>query len=419
MKHDNDRIMESTDEREVKNKEESLMRAKMIGLIVVVVTVFLGGLYGAYVVGRRSVTISREPAAAVQATPTPLPATTAEKPSIPIRVAEVTLQDVTVTETFYGTAAPYADINVQGKYGGKIVLMKANKGDEVKKGEIIVRFDDSDVQLQLQQATAAKNTASERVKQTESDFQTVQADVERQEKLLADGVVAQKTVDDARNRLQSAQSALNSAREAVKQAESQIAILQNTLKDYQLAAPISGVVAEKKYEAQEIYRAGDVLYHLIDIDRVHVDIEVPETYISQVKEKMDVTVQFDSLQDSAFPAQIELIAPKGDAQSRSFIVHAVIKNTDRAIKPGMFARVSVPLKRFTKSLVVDRNALVQRDNRTYVMTVSDDQVRKIEVDVRYQDETIAVILTEELIAGDKVVIEGAGRLKDGDRVAVK
>lgn len=398
------------------------MKTKMIGLIVGSVIIFVGGLYGAYVLGRRSTNIAEKPAVAVQATPTPLPAAAAaviEKPAIPVRMAEVRQQDITVTETFYGTAAPYADINVQGKYGGKIVLLKAKAGDDVKKGEIIVKFDNSDVQLQLQQAAASKNTALERVKQAESDFQTVQADVERQEKLFADGVVAQKTVDDARNRLQSAQSSLNSAREAVKQAESQITLLNNTLKEYQLMAPISGVVAEKHYEEQEIYRAGEVVYHLIDIDRIYVDIEVPETYISQVKEKMTVTVFFDSLPNQEFSAHIELIAPKGDAQSRSFIAHAMVDNPERAIKPGMFARVIAPVRNFPQALIVDRMAVIQDGDLTAVYTVSQDRVQKIPVEVHYRDETIAAVASQDLHPGDQVVIEGLNQVKPGDLVVIK
>lgn len=408
------------------------MKTKMLGLMIGVGIVFVAGLYGAYVVGKRSVNLPAEQEVAVQVTPAAIgaptsagadvadaPSTPGEATVMPVRVAAVTQHDVTVTETFYGTAAPYADINVQGKYGGKIVFLKASEGDDVKKGEVLVRFDDSDTQLQIQQATAAQNTASERVKQAESELATIQAELTRKEKLFSEGVVSQKEVDELRNRLQSAQAGLNSAREGVKQAESQVSILRNMLKDFQLTAPISGVVAEKHYEEQEIYRAGDVLYHLMDIDHVHVDIDVPETYISQVKEQMEVTVLFDSLQGYGFPAKIELIAPKGDSQSRSFIAHAVINNTDRAIKPGMFARVSVPLKRFANALVVDRNALVQHDTSTHVMVVNNNQIRAVEVDVRYQDETSAVVLTEELFVGDVVVVEGAGRFKDGDRVTIK
>lgn len=404
------------------------MKIKTIGLIIGLIVVFAGGLYGAYVFGKRSATRPSEQSGAGQAASTLLPATAAvatpsaratEKPAIPVRVAEVTQQDVTVTETFYGTAAPYQETNVQGKYGGKIILLKVKAGDDVKKGEIIVKFDDSDVQLQLQQAAASKNTALERVKQAESDFQTVQADVARQEKLFADGVVAQKAVDDVRNRLQSAQSALNSAREAVKQAESQINLLNNTLKEYQLAAPISGVVAEKRYEEQEIYRAGEVLYHLIDIDRIHVDIEVPETYISQIKENMAVNVRFDSLPDQEFSSKIELIAPKGDSQSRSFIVHALVNNPERAIKPGMFARVVVPVKNFPDVLVFDRTALIQEGDMAAVYKVSDARVQKIPVEVQYRDETIAAVTSGDLSPGDQVVIEGLRQVQPGDLVVVK
>ena len=398
---------------------------KTLGIIVLVIIVFAAGLYLAYSFGKKSVEQPSGQDVAVQPTPesksTPLQAAaTPEEPqAIPVRVAAVEQKEIAVTQTFYGTSVPYDEANVQGKYGGKIVSLKGEEGDDVKKGEVVVRFDDSDTQLQLQQATASKNSALERVNQAQSDFDTIQEDVNRQENLFKEGIVPQKTVDDARNRLQSAQAALNTALEGVKQAESQIDLLNNTLKDLKIAAPISGVIDEKHYNLNEIYRAGDILYHIIDIDRVYVEVEVPETYISQVKEKMEVAVIFDSLVEQEFTGTIERIAPKGDPQSRSFLAKAVVKNAERTIKPGMFARVNVTVKSLPEALVIDRKALLQEGDRFSVFNVVDDQVHKVPVIVKHRDEVSVAVESEGLQSGDHVVVEGVTQLKPDDRVTIK
>lgn len=395
---------------------------KKILTILVIIVVFAAGLYLAYSFGKRSgeqpevQEVATQAASAVAPETTPTPSEPEEPQAIPVKVAPVEQRDIKVEQTFYGTAVPYAETNVQGKYGGKIVYLKGKEGDDAKKGELVVRFDDSDTQLQLNQAEANKNSALERVKQAESDFETVKADVERQESLFKDGIVPQKTVDDAKNRLQSAEATLNSAGEGVKQADSQIDLLNNTLKDLRIAAPISGVINEKRYNVNEIYRAGDVIYHLIDIDQVYIEIEVPETYIGQVKEKMEVLVFFDSLAEREFPGTIERIAPKGDPQSRSFLAKAVLKNPERIIKPGMFSRVNVTVKNLPQTLVLDRKALVQEDENFYVIKVVEGQTQKIAVTVSHRDEISAAVVSEALQPGDQIVIDKAGQLKPGDRV---
>lgn len=359
---------------------------KKILIFVVIFLAFAGGLYLAYSFGKKSAEEAGMQEAtgqlAKKETPESIPTPsqpveeTQTEQGILVKVAEVEQRDINLFQTFYGTAVPYAEANVQGKYGGKIVFLKGKEGDDVKKGEIIVRFDDSDTQLQLQQAIANKNSALEQVNQAQSNFETIQADVERQEKLFKDGIVSQKTVDDARNRLQSAQAALNSAHESVKQAEAQIDLLENTLSDFKIAAPISGVIDEKHYNLNEVYRAGDILYHIIDIDKVYLEVEIPETYISQIKEKMDVQVFFDSLEDQEFAGVIDRIIPKGDPQSRNFLAKAIVENPERQIKPSMFSRIHVRTKSIPGALIVDNKALIEEGGNFYVFKVVDNQVKK-------------------------------------------
>ncbi len=402
--------------------------SKKILISILIVIVFAGGLYLAYSFGKKSAEEALMKEAAEQATkqetpeslPTPsqkVEETPAEQ-GIPVKVAKVEQRDIHVTQTFYGTAVPYAEANVQGKYGGKIVFLKGKEGDDVKKGEVVVKFDDSDTQLQLQQAIANKNTALEQVNQAQSNFETVQADVKRQEKLFEDGIVPQKAVDDARNRLQTVQAALNTSHESVKQAEAQINILENTLSDFNIAAPISGVIDEKRYNLNEVYRAGDILYHIIDIEKVYVEVEVPETYISQIKEKMNVEVFFDPLEDQEFSGVIDRILPKSDPQSRNFPAKVIVKNPERQIKPGMFSRANVTIKSLPEALVIDKNALVKEDESYYVFKVVESQVKKVAVEVKHREDTTAAVVSDELQSDDQVVIEGTDRLKPDDRIKI-
>ena len=334
-----------------------------------------------------------------------------EKGGVPVKVAEITQEDIHLSRTFYGTVTPYAEANVQGEHGGKIISLKGKEGDAVSKGELVVRFDDSDTQLELQRANADKNTAIQNVNQAQSNYDTVKSDLERNEELLKDGFVSRQQVDGLRNQLQAAQATLNSSHEGVKQAEAQISLLENTLKDFKILAPISGIIDEKRYNLQEVYRAGDVIYHVIDISKVYIEVEVPETYISQLREDMPVSVFFDPLEGLEFSGILERIIPKGDSQNRNFSARVLVENPQQSIKPGMFSRVSVEVENIPGVLVMPKRALLQEGERYYVYKIVESLAKKVPVEIKHQEGDTAAVTSEELQHGDRVVVEGSHLIK--------
>lgn len=336
----------------------------------------------------------------------------------PVRVSPVTQQDIALTQTFYGTVQPYAEANVQCKFGGTIVMLKGKEGDSVTAGEPIVRFDKKDHELQLQQMQAAKNAALEAVNQAESNFETIKKTAERNKELFKDGFVARQSLDEIQNQEKVAQAALASAKEQVKTADAQIQLLRNTMTDLTITAPIDGIIDEKHFNMNEIPASGDVIYHIVNIRRVYVDIEVPETHISQIRENMPIDVVIDSLNGQQFSGIVERIIPTGNAASRNFTAKVLVENADLAIKPGMFARADAKIESIPNALLLDKKALLQEQNHYYVFKVADGQAQKAMVDVKYRGENRVGVISTELTSSDQVVIEGARMLSPNDRVNV-
>lgn len=342
-----------------------------------------------------------------------------EEQGKPVKVETITQEDLELAQTFYGTVTPYAEANVQGEYGGKLIFLKGKEGDAVTKGEIIVQFDVSDTQLQIQQALAGKNTAIQSVNQAQSNFETIQANAKRYEELFKGGFIARQQLDEVRNQVQVAQASLSSAREQVKNAEAQIQLLQNTLKDLKITAPISGVIDEKHFNLNEIPSSGDVIYHIIDIAQVYVEVEVPETYISKVHEQMAVTVAFDSLsQEEQFSGTVERIIPTGNAQSRNFIAKVLVDNPEQRIKPGMFARINLCLEQIEDVLVMNKKALLKEGDTYYVFKIVNNEAQKVAVDIQHRDGNMVAVLSDELSAQDRVITEGVRMVQPNDRVKV-
>lgn len=247
------------------------------------------------------------------------------------------------TYTFYGTAAPSAEVNVQSKQGGTIIMLKGKEGDSVTKGEILVQFDDSEQQLNLDKARSSKNSTLQQVQQAETNLKAAQTNLERNQKLFKDGLISQQQIDDLQNKVEAAQVSLSSARENVSQADTQIALLEKGLENFVVRAPISGIIDKKNYNLQEIYRANDVLYHVVNIDDVYINVDVPETYIKQIREGVPVSVTFNALGEQRFAGTVETVLPSSTTANRTFTVKVRVKNPDHAIKPGMFASIQIAL----------------------------------------------------------------------------
>ncbi|MBD3306917.1 efflux RND transporter periplasmic adaptor subunit [candidate division KSB3 bacterium] len=340
------------------------------------------------------------------------------KEGTPVRVAPVAQQDIKITQTFYGTVCPYAEANVQGKHGGKILTLNAEEGEPVTAGEVIVQFDAEDVQLQLQQAIAAKNTAIQNVNQAASNFETTQKTVQRYQELFDDGFIARQTLDDVQNSLQATLAELNSAREQVKNADAQINLLRNTLQDLSIEAPISGIVDEKHYHTQEIARPGAIIYHVVDIEKVYIEVEIPESYISQIQQQMTVEVSFDSLASRQISGVIDRILPTGNAQNRTFIAKVLVDNPDHVMKPGMFAQIHVCLEEIPQALVFNKKALLKDGADYYVFKVVEQQAQKVPVAIVHRAGNSVAVLSEDLSPQDQVVVEGGHFLTPNEQVNI-
>lgn len=334
----------------------------------------------------------------------------------PVRVSAVAQQDIAITQTFYGTVQPYAEANVQGKYSGKIVMLKGKEGDSVQAGEAIVQFEKTDDSLELNRAEASKNAALEAVKQAESNFETAQKTVARNQELFKEGFLAKQSLDELQNQLQVAQATLSSAREQAKTYDASIQLMRNKMKDLTIAAPITGIIDKKYFNLNEIPRANDTIYHIVDIRQVYVEIDVPETQISQVREQMPIDVMIDSLNGQQFSGIVERIIPTGNAANRNFTAKVLVQNPDLAIKPGMFARTSATVESIPNALLLDKKALLQEGEKYYVFKVADGQAQKVEVTIKFRDEKNVGVFSTELNPNDHVVTEGARMLSPNDRV---
>jgi membrane fusion protein (multidrug efflux system) len=318
---------------------------------------------------------------------------------------------------------------------GRITALNFKDGGPVRKGQILVQFDD-----QLQQAE---------LQQMQAQLAIAQASFKRTQELVAQNFMAQQTLDT---------SAAN-----LKVAQAQLALAQARLNRMAVRAPFDGTAGIRLVNVGDYVKDGADLVALEDTRQMLVDYRVPERAGGKLKPGQTVELVLDALPGRAFSAVVEAVEPLMDASGRSVAVRAVVsgagKPKDKSVgkptpqaanqtpvagdkksaKPvadgsmlrsGMFARVTTVFSVNEAALVVPEEAIVPQGNRQLVYKLVPPETgvklppevkfvsmrQEVKLGVRRQGK---VEILDGVALGDTVVVAGQQRLqKDGAPVRI-
>lgn len=304
------------------------------------------------------------------------------KPNEIVVTAEVQSYDVPDYVSYNGTIEPYKRNNISSAApGARIEDIYIEVGDDVKKGEIIAEMDKSQY---LQQLLQLENLAT---------------DLGRLKELYKVGGVSLQQVDQ-----------LSTQYDVAKKVAAHLK--DNTT----LCSPISGIVTARNFDKGDLLSGA--VATVMQMDSLKVRINVSEYYFPKVKNGMSVDIKSDSYGDEVFKGKISLIFPLIDAATHSFTVEITIPNRDLRLRPGMFTDVDLTFG--IKNLIVINDMAVQKQvgsNEKYVFIIENGlAVRKTVKTGRIYENGAEIISGVKL--GDQIVVKGAGRLNEGDKVKV-
>lgn len=312
-----------------------------------------------------------------------------------------------------GNVKPVRDVTLVSKVPGTVVWTAGAMGTRVEAGEPVMRLDDTELQLQLAQATAGyaaaranlarleSGAAQEEVAQVEAGveqarlgLERVATMLERQEQLFAQGVIPEETLlgvrtehDVARLQYESAMQQLTLVRRGaskeerdavaaqVQQAEVAVKLAEQQLADTVLRAPFTGLLASQPAEVGMLVGGGTPVAGMVDIDRVVVEANVGEREINGIRVGAEVKVVVDALGGPGvgeFVGVVDALAPVADQQTGTFPVRFLVDNDDHELKPGMVARVELELGGGSTGTVVPSDAVVRRAGGSVVYVVGTD-----------------------------------------------
>ncbi len=327
----------------------------------------------------------------------------------PVRYEKVFRSGANRHRTITGVSKAGVETNLSFKVSGNIEDIPVKIGQVVKKGALIASLDDTDYQLQLDEALVSMNNA-------EIQEQTAKSSYERISALYENGNVSLSEYEQSKTQFESARAMNCSAQKRVEQFEKQISYTR-------LYAPMNGIIGAKNVEKNENVQAGTLIVQLNSGDELNVIIGIPDIYISQILPGQKVIVDFPSISDKKFKGEISEVSYIIDERSSTYPVTIIIAETSTELRPGMAANVSINLTGDTSTdeyLIVPSSAVAEEFNKNYVfVAVPDDEgtatVRKIIIETgRLNSEGFEVI--SGLEEDDMVITAGLSKLTDGMKV---
>lgn len=294
-----------------------------------------------------------------------------------------------------GTVAAWREMPISSEANGlAIVDIRADEGDKVEKGQVLARLNQSLLLAQIDQNSAA-------LAEAEASLANALAD-EKRAHTVPSGVISQQTIEQRETLVKTTTAKLASARAILEETKAKLA-------QAEIVAPANAIVATRSATLGQVVQT---LFRLIQDGRIEVNALVPEADVLKIHPQQSARI-VDPM-GRVSHASVRLVAPLVDAKTRLGTVRVALP-ADTELKPGMFVRVEIEAGG-TAALTVPFKALVWREGRAAVFTVSDDGTAVLKTITVGRKTSSAAEVLHGLAAGDRIVVEGAGLLNDGEKV---
>lgn len=183
-----------------------------------------------------------------------------------------------------------------------------------------------------------------------------------------------------------------------------------------IEAPISGSILSSPLKVGTKVSTGTVITMIGDIENLQVKANVPERYVAELKPGLKAEIQLEAYPDVVFKATVSRVSPVVDKLSRTKEILLNFDKKDSRVNAGMFAKIKLYTSKYAGCVVVSKDGLVQDEDNVYLFVVNDDMtVSKRSVKIGKTVDSM-VQVTDNLMSGERVVVEGVLSLSEGAKV---
>lgn len=339
-------------------------------------------------------------------TPTP------KVPDAPVRVAQVARKTVIINEHTVGTIIANATVAVTAQVSGQIVAVKFKEGDIVKKGDVLFQLDPRPLQAAYDQAVAT-------TKRDEATLVSDRNDAVRYTTLLKMGATSGQLADQA----VAAAGAMAATVVADKAAADSAKL---NLEYATVRSPVDGKTGPILIQIGNLVAANQTspLVTIAQIHPVKVSFFLPQTDLPRIQQrmaqnKMQATIHVQGQGGDVLNAPVDFVSNAVSNTTGTIELRATFANLDDVLVPGQLADTTVSLGEIDNALVVPHDAVNQGPDDSYVWVVDNQkkaQMRKVTV---LNDDGTTAAVQGPLKTGERVITEGALRVVEGTKVAIK
>ncbi len=319
-----------------------------------------------------------------------------------VKVVEILPVPFTDILVLPGTVRAYEDIDLAGKIEGIVEWVGPKEGAQVKKGDKLLQVDIKSIRTMLTEARARYNQALQ--------------DYKRMEKLYKESITSKGQLDNAKTDLDTSKAALDA--------------VGVNLSDGTLYSPISGILDRLNIDPGEYILAGQTVMKIVDIDKVYIELPVPEKDILYFKKGQNVGLEMSTTQGASeetsdideqgkygFSGTIDFVSMTADPAARTYMIKVIVDNPERILRPGMIVRAHLVRRKLKAAIAVPFFTIIDREEGKAVFVVEGEvaRARPIQYGAFYKG---LVEIRKGLKLGERLIIVGQRDLVDREKVDV-
>ncbi|WP_340265686.1 efflux RND transporter periplasmic adaptor subunit [Sphingobium mellinum] len=318
-----------------------------------------------------------------------------QQQAVPVAVAVVAPRDMPLSLNAVGTLAAVREVTLSSEVAGRVSAINFSAGSNVRAGALLVQLFDGPERADRE---AAKAKAA---------FSGIQ--LARSEQLAPTGA-------EPRELLQQRRAERDQAIAAVRQIDARM--IQK-----QVRAPFSGEIGIRRVNLGQFINPGDPVATLTALDSLYVEFAIPQQELARLKPGSTVSVTSDAFPGRTFTARVNAIEPQVGADTRNVTVQAILPNSDRTLRPGMYVTAGLTLPPQQAVLVVPATAIQASAQGDSVIVIRGKNARtggKAEIVPVQAGRRVGndVVIDKGLRSGDVVVADGQLRVQPGTTVKV-
>ncbi|MGP1449979.1 MAG: efflux RND transporter periplasmic adaptor subunit [Wolinella sp.] len=282
---------------------------------------------------------------------------------------------------------------------GVVENLTVNEGMHVKKGDVLARLGSELLQKDIASKEATLKQARAKASKASKEF-------ERLSKLHSSSAVSFKEFEDARFDKEAEEGNAESVLNELLRLKSELVLKQ-------LKAPFDGVIIKKLLNRGEWVASGAAVFSIARLDSLEASVDVPFEVAQNLRIGESVRL---TIAQREYSGKVKAIIPLGDAKARTFPVKIALNGANGELFEGLSVRAKFKLSGKESGLLIPRDAIVPREGKNLIFVIRDSKAMSVSVEVLSFHEMDALVRSDSLSVGERVVVRGQERLRTNQAV---